>query len=603
MVDLGLLLTVALVGLAAEAEVSERSDEAPDAAAPAEVDTEASGEGDAEAEAPEEDDTTSGVLNYQFASAQRVVVSDGPTRVSAESNTPAPARGGFALRAFVDNAAGPQGTLELVFHQSGQTARRAIELGAGERRVVDLPLLSTMRAGSLTAAGVGTSPGSEVARVVFQSVYSPQRVVLALGQPKDFERFIGRSPSSAEEATTLVTTIPADEAPSELAAYTGYDAVVLPQAQGLEGLHEGQRRALEAYAATGGTLVLKAPQGGLTSLPLLTSREAGVHPYGFGRLGLYQDAEWAVTWPARPVVEPRGMRGHSWDAGSAQRLVPLLPQATAPVGRFLLIIGVFTLVIGPGSIMVARRRGPTALLFTIPATALVTCVAIVSYSLLADGFTLHASSYGLTLLDARNHRAITVGVNAYYANLAPRHARYASMTALMAPAEREERGALDMTWSDGLTVGGGFIPSRLYQEWGLMAVEPTRARLRVEKRGAGWVVQNALGSALSFVSIELDDGRWFATGVPEGGEATLRPRAEPPALPPMPAERFGPDALAMVVSGAEPDEAKASTEPSELAPEPGQFVAVLGGAGFVPSGGLTVSLEEGVHYVRGVVER
>ena len=64
----------------------------------------------------------------------------------------------------------------------------------------------------------------------------------------------------------------------------------------------------------------------------------------------------------------------------------LLPQATAPLGRFLFIITLFTLAIGPGSVWVARRRGPAALLVTIPGTALVTCVLIIGYSLIADGF-------------------------------------------------------------------------------------------------------------------------------------------------------------------------------------------------------------------------
>src|SRR5262249_2202373 len=79
----------------------------------------------------------------------------------------------------------------------------------------------------------------------------------------------------------------------------------------------------------------------------------------------------------------------------------LLPQATAPMGTFLVIISLFTLLIGPGSIWVAKKRGPGALLVTIPGTALVSCALIVSSSILKDGFSIHASAQGYTEIDSR----------------------------------------------------------------------------------------------------------------------------------------------------------------------------------------------------------
>ncbi len=526
--------------------------------------------------------------DYQFASVQRVAVAEGATRVSVETNAPAPPWGGFPLRVFVDNSTGPSGELHLTLtSRDSGSARRSMTLSAGERRMIDLPLLGSARGGRLTVSGLGL-PGGDSASVYFQGVSGENRVVLSLGEPRDFEGFVGRSPSSTSSGVTVMT-VSLDEAPSELMAYSGYAAVVLPAPRLLERLDETQRRALEAYVATGGLLVLKTPTGHREALPLLRSSAEGSQPYGFGRVVLTQGA-WPVPWWARPAVDPSGP---PWvrEQLAARPPVVLLPQAQAPVGRFFLIIGVFTLAIGPGSIWVARRRGPAALVLTIPGTALVTCGVIASYSLVADGFTLHAASYGLTLLDGKNHRAITLGLGAYYANLAPRRASYSAMTSLVSPSDAREHREADLTWNDGLTMGAGFIPSRLYREWGVLAVEPSRARLRLKRAGGGWHVQNALGSPITEAWVRLDGVLFSVRSVPDGAEAALERDPKGIDLEMRAAERFRPEALSEV-TGA---------NGAELGPD--EFVACLGGAGFVPTGGLVAALEEGVHYVRGEVER
>lgn len=535
-----------------------------------------------------EEDAADGAFEYDFGSVQRVVVSDGPTRVSAETNSPGLERGAAPVRAFVDNTSGPAGALELAFVAAGggHVARRVVHLERGARRVVTLPLVGPTHAGRLTARGAGVSGGTDE-RISFPSNGAPH-AVLSLGEPGDFEALVGRPPvNSYSPKAVAVVAIPLDEAPAELAAYVGFDAVALPKVSALERLDDAARRALEAYVATGGVLVLSAPLRPSASLPLLDSTEVGAHAYGFGLLVVQEPGAWAAPWRAGPLVSPLGPR-ERWERGAGRALAALLPQAVAPVGRFVFIIGLFTLAIGPGSIWVARRRGASWLLVSIPMTALATCVAIVGYSVLVDGFTLHAASYGLTLLDGKNHRAITGGVNAYYANLSPREARYSSLTGLLVPQQGGERGAADLSWSDGLVMGSGFIPSRLYREWGIVSVEPTRARLSVAERQAGWVVQNALGGAVRWVAVALDDGRvWTASAIADGAEVPLEAGGEA-SPPPSPAgDRFLAQARALVVD-------------RPLGPR--EFLAVVDGAGFVPTGGLSVSLEAGGHLVRGEIE-
>lgn len=533
------------------------------------------------------------LLKYQLAQLQRASVGSGATKVTVETNAPTPSFGMFPVRVFIDNTAGPRQTIRLSFRGnvtgSFHTVSREVEVNAGERRVVNLPAPSEMRYGTMSASGPGITEGGETS-VYFNSTYAPQRAVLTLSGPERFQSFIGKPPSYSR-ADVFVMTIPPAEAPSELAAYVGYDAVIVPDATTLESLDEGQRRALEAYAVTGGNLVVKGPLRAAGLFPLLTGEPKKTQPYGLGRLAVVGDTPDTETLMLRttPAVKPQGPVPEYERRYGGAKLEPLLPQATAPLGRFLLIITAFTLAIGPGSIWVARRRGPAALLVTIPGTAAVTCVAIIAYSLIADGFTVHGALFSFTRLDSKQHRAITAGVTAYYANLAPGRATFSASTVPIAPWEdNREKFVADMSWRDGLTMGSDYVPSRVYREWGFLSVEPTRARLALKASGDGWTVQNALGQRVKSVAVRIDGVTWEARDVRDGGEAMLTRGSDQQYRGNDAASRFGPAVAATIVH-------------DELAD--GQFLARLDGEGFLPTGGVRMSLHKSEHWVRGEVER
>jgi hypothetical protein len=533
------------------------------------------------------------LFDYQFSQVNRVSVGEGRTVVSAETNAASPRAGSFGVRFFIDNSAGPAGVVQLALSAfnvgTNQEVRRAVELKAGERRTVTVPVPSEFRYCTVRASGPGITVQPS-ASLYFQSTYDPQRVALTLSQPEDFEAYVGHKPAYSG-ASTLVNAVPPAEAPTELAAYLGYDLVVVPSGEALEALDEAQRRALEHYAATGGHVVLGSPPRSQAMFPLLSQPEPGEHPYGFGKLivraGGALDPE-RVFRPALPVSPEGPVPDYERRYGEVKPDV-LLPFATAPLGRFLLIIGLFTLAIGPGSVWVARRRGPAALLVTIPGTALVTCLAIITYSVIADGFTVHASVYGYTLLDAKQHRAVTHGLTAYYANLGPSRVTFAPGTMVVGPhAERRERYMASLTWGDGLKLGGDFLPSRTYREWGFVSVAPTRARLVVKRRGDGLVLQNALGVPLLKALVNVEGVTYSVESVRDGSEGTLR-TGEVVALTPVRAhERFSNDVKAAVTS-------------ADL--KPGEFLALVGGEGFVPNGGIHLQLHQAEHWVRGEVER
>lgn len=536
---------------------------------------------------------TFGAFSYQFSQTERSEVAFGKTIVSAVSRGHVPWMGWFPLRITIDNSAGPKQTVKLVFRSTsggGTTeASRSVEVEAGSRVSLSMPVPAEARYGSLEAS----SPiiGRQAGQVGLTSVYDRNRLILTLGTAEEFEAFLREKPdnSSGEDQ---VLPMPLDEAPTELAAYLGTNAVFITDKRGFEGLDEAQRRALEGWVATGGTLVLGEPPRTQGVLPLLTG-DGRIRKYGLGHVAfLGDDARISDVPEARLPVAPMGLQegARRYVSPGTASYAALLPQALVPVGRFLFIITLFTLLIGPGSVWLARKRGPAVLLASIPATAFATCVVILGSSLLLDGFTVHGASYGYTLLDRAHNRAITVGLTAWYANLAPRGGKFESTTGLISPQRAGDATPVDVEWGDGARYRSGFIPSRTYREWGVVSVEATRARLVVKAKGDGFVVQNGLGHRVDAVWVKLGDELFVAKDLRDGAEVALAPddRVDPTRLEVIANQRF----------------VESQWRPLVMAPlGDGEFLASLGGQGFVSTGGVGMDLHDGRHVVRGEVER
>ena len=539
-------------------------------------------------------------FTYDFAQPQRVEIGGtGPTRVSMLNQVPMPVWGYGILQVSIDNSIGPTQTVRLRYVSGGGNSNRAVErsveVRAGERVQVSLPIPSALRYGRLVARGPGIVDATEPG-VYFTYAYRPQRVVLSLGGAEDFEKLAGQRPVNAEPAAIVTPIAPAD-APTELAGYVGYDVVAVAQGT-LETLPPGVQRALEAYAATGGVLLLgEVGRDTDALLPLFGSTLAsnGLDAYGFGwvaRAPLPAQRE-AAFFRSLPLVKPQGVRpsysrrGFGTGAGADE---VLLPQALAPIGRFLIIIVLFTLAIGPGSFWVAKKRGPGALLVSIPATAFVTCALLIGYSLIRDGFTVHASVQGLTLLDSERNRAISSSVGAFYANLAPGKAVFPATTAVIAPWENnnDSQGA-GIVWGEGARFGADFLPSRSYREWALLSVEPSRARLVVKEDGDGLKVQNALGARIAELRVVWKGTEYSAQGVRDGGETRLAQAKQPGAV----------DLEARAVTRFD----EAGFERVRDGLKEGEFLARLDGPAFTPLGGLALSHHESAHLVRGAVHR
>jgi len=537
-------------------------------------------------------DSTGSLENLETTDGLRVTVRD--RTLSAE-------RGYTPLEVILHNTDATPRPVKISFRGYGSGAAitsRTVELAPRQRLATYLLVPAAVRSGSFTVESPNLRSRNSNVYMDDSNAVS----ALVLGTSKAFEASTGIPRSDDNRAPQVQTRfLSAQDAPREVGAYVGYTAVLVTE--DATSVPSDVWAALDGYAALGGSLILaRPPRDVIQRLPLLSTQPETTQwsPYGFGRVLLCQRAAdcgaqlTGMSEESQPPLHAVGSPPR-WE-GSRMALrggeSPLLPNAMAPVGRFLVLIFLFTLVVGPGGLVLARRKGPAALLIGVPSVALVTCLIIVADSVLVDGFVTHATRYSYTFLDRPRDRAITSAVGGYYANLASRRVQMPAYGVLMAPDDTDE-WTVDVDWTSGGMVVDGFLPARTYAEWAELAVVPTRARLVVSREGGGVRVQNALGSPLQTGYLQLGGKRYEVPSLADGAEA--------PAT-----EVTGEKAQATVESLLQlPVGMKKRTrEPTDFTHSlrDQEFVVTMGGSGFAPLSAMQVQLHEGVHYVRGQVD-
>ncbi|RKG94922.1 hypothetical protein [Corallococcus carmarthensis] len=521
---------------------------------------------------------------------------EGDLKATVRTPTLVPHRGYTPIQVTVQNSGGQPRSVRLaIYSPQGRVTERTLELGPRERTVTWLLMPADLQTGQLSMESPGLYPSS---KGFYLDSYQGARVMV-LGDVKAFETATGMS-RAVENTEPLVAARFVDPsiAPRELAAYAGYDAVLV--AVPPDQVPADVWAVLETFAVSGGRLVLgQPPANPRLHFPLLQDAQAELSPYGFGSVRQFRACRtqslgcginlWEDTERSPAMVVPAGPppRWERNDLLSDGRL-PLLSSARAPVGRFLLLIFLFSLAVGPGGWMLARRKGPLAVLIAVPTLAVLTCLGLVAWSVLVDGFSVHAARYSVTLLDRERSRAVTVGLNAWYANLAEENVRMPASSVLLAPTAPEEPPRF-LDWTNGLTVKNSFLPSRSYREWGEIAVIPSRARLTARKADGGVQVQNALGAPLKGGTLKWDGQLWALPELADGEEGLATPK-----------DAEGEDLLEL-------EHETRMRFPGALTPltqdlDDGTFVAKLGGRGFTPTAAMDVELEAALHVVRGQVE-
>lgn len=197
-----------------------------------------------------------------------------------------------------------------------------------------------------------------------------------------------------------------------------------------------------------------------------------------------------------------------------------------PVYAFLILISLFTLVIGPVNyIWLWKRKQTWLLVLTIPVLAFATSATLFAYSTLAHGFSIKSRARSLTLLDQRSNTAVTTSRVALFAGLAPSGGlRFSPETAVYPvwPAGQGfNTGVVD--WSQTQAMESGWLHSRTRTHFLTVSHRDERGRIEIGRPASnGLEIANGLEWDLEALVVAADDGRlYYGAAIPAGATAQL----------------------------------------------------------------------------------
>jgi hypothetical protein len=356
----------------------------------------------------------------------------------------------------------------------------------------------------------------------------------AAGGPPEARRF-GAMPVANPSA--LAEVVPPDSLPDSWIDYSGLDFVAISR-EDLARLKPPVRSAVLKWVHCGGNLIVY--QAGKTSEDVETLEHL---------LELKKEAAGSVSWTeSRPPFASRqlmlglicafpdqlprsptawseflstiGEHRFSWvqrhgiapEFGTEEFFKFMNPGIRGvPVYGFMVLITAFAVLIGPVNYFYLRRKRLLwLLLVTVPATALVTSVLLVGYSVAAHGFAIRSRIRSLTVLDQKSHSAVTVARLALFAGVAPaRGMRFSPETAVYPVfPPTVEPGAFTVDWTENQSLTSGWLLSRTRTQFLTIrhAEQPDRVEVRPGKDG-GLAIVNGLPWELEAVLVADATGR------------------------------------------------------------------------------------------------
>jgi len=320
-------------------------------------------------------------------------------------------------------------------------------------------------------------------------------------------------------------------------AYSRYDAVVVSGSD-CAAMGPGVREALTRYVACGGTLVVFGPMD-----PPDDWFRLGRHPddmtrcaVGFGMCFIVPGDSAGLSQRSLEVMlrtwhGEMPKRSASMSVREANRALPVVEDLGVPAGGMFVVMLLFVIAAGPVNLLVLSKLGRRVwMLWTVPAVALVTCLAVFLYALLAEGWSGHTRTAAVTILDQRNHRAATIGLAGFYSPLTPGDGLHFSRDTEAVPQwgdmhdYRGRRGTPEAHWSQDQHLRGGWISARVPVHFRLRKAETRRERLDVAAAPDGTViVVNGLGARIRRLHLADANGRIHeATDVKPGAQAVLK---------------------------------------------------------------------------------
>jgi hypothetical protein len=169
------------------------------------------------------------------------------------------------------------------------------------------------------------------------------------------------------------------------------------------------------------------------------------------------------------------------------------------------------------------------MLWTVPAIALVTCLAVTGFALFSEGVSATPRAEAFTILDESSHRASTIGWIAFYAPITPSEGLHFSYDTELTPVTPQmwnyyrRGGDRTIDLSNDQHLDSGWVTARAPAYFKFRKSETRRERLTIRQEGDGAIsVVNGLGADLRELWLADRNGKIYsAGGIRAGAEAKL----------------------------------------------------------------------------------
>lgn len=238
---------------------------------------------------------------------------------------------------------------------------------------------------------------------------------------------------------------------------------------------------------------------------------------------------WLMNSLGKESLSWQERHGFSSRTGTPSFLKFLIPSVgRVPVVSFLLLITIFTVIIGPLNYgYFLRKKRLSMLLVTVPVLALGSSLLLIGYSTVAHGFSIKSRIRSVTMLDQKHGNSVSISRVAYYAGMAPSGGlKFEPSTAvypIWASTGAFESGRLD--WSDTQHFTSGWLKSRTRTQFLTVSNREQRGRIDFKPESSvSSEFSNGLEWGIGMILLRDSKGDvWFGENIQPGAVTKLQP--------------------------------------------------------------------------------
>jgi hypothetical protein len=333
--------------------------------------------------------------------------------------------------------------------------------------------------------------------------------------------------------------------------YSRYDGVVVT-ADDLRIMPAEVRNAIGQYVEAGGSLLVLGPKPnlpGLWSVRQTNRLLPGLAQVGFGECMVTDDSD--ISWwnaDAYSMLFDMWKRSTApWQRekppAEANRAFPVVDDGiSVPVRPLMALMFLFAIAIGPVNLLLlARYKRRLWLFWTVPVVSFFTCMLVILWMAVTEGWQGQARIEGLTILDERSRRASSVGWVGFYSPLMPRGGLHFSTDTEASFQNGEEMysygyrrrsssaAAVSIDWSNDQHFASGWLTPRVPAHFVIRKSELRRERVTIARTPDGGIeAVNGLGANITGFWYCDEAGKLYRTeNIAAGERAKLQPTGKP----------------------------------------------------------------------------